>query len=99
MKLFCRTHIILQSDNTVYDRLQLLACKCSYAENIEKWESFEKDYELNDAELKYYPDATVRINEFTMYAGKLHLTNEIYIKFICDNICDNIYIKEYSLIE
>lgn len=38
-----------------------------YAENLEAWEKFEKKYsDMNDAEMKYYLDATVRIEKILM---------------------------------
>ena len=33
-----------------------------YTSTMEKWEKFDKNYDLNDAELKYYTEATLRIN-------------------------------------
>ncbi len=41
-----------------------------YAENMEKWERFDKDYSMNDAELKYYTEATLRIEKMLLDAVK-----------------------------
>lgn len=37
-----------------------------YEKNVKKWESFEKDYTMNDAELKYYTAATLRIEKMLL---------------------------------
>jgi len=37
-----------------------------YAENMEKWEKFDKEFEMNNAEMKYYTDATIRIEKMLM---------------------------------
>lgn len=34
-----------------------------YAASMEKWEKFSKENQLNDAELKYYTEATIRIEK------------------------------------
>lgn len=39
-----------------------------YTENMEKWSRFEKDYKMNDAELKYYTDASLRIEKMLLEA-------------------------------
>ena len=39
-----------------------------YAENMEKWEKLDKDYEMNAAELKYYTDASLRIEKMLLEA-------------------------------
>ena len=41
-----------------------------YAENMEKWGRFDEDYTMNDAELKYYTDASVRIEKMLLDAVK-----------------------------
>ncbi|MBQ3762992.1 MAG: hypothetical protein II875_13415 [Clostridia bacterium] len=43
----------------MHDYYRLLA---SYKENMEAWDSFPDDNDLNNAELKYYTDAQIRIN-------------------------------------
>ena len=39
-----------------------------YADTMAKWERFDKDYDLNDAETKYYLDATIRIEKILLDA-------------------------------
>ena len=34
-----------------------------YSDMMEQWEQFDKEYTMNDAELKYYADVTTRINK------------------------------------
>ena len=41
-----------------------------YANNMEKWEKFDKDNKMNDAELKYYTDATLRIEKMLLEAAQ-----------------------------
>ena len=41
-----------------------------YTENMEKWEKLTKDYSMNDAELKYYTDASLRIEKMLLDAMK-----------------------------
>ncbi len=37
-----------------------------YAENMEKWDKFDESYTMNDAEMKYYTDATLRIEKMLL---------------------------------
>lgn len=37
-----------------------------YAETMEKWEKFDKEHTMNDAEAKYFMDATLRIDKMLL---------------------------------
>ena len=41
-----------------------------YAENMEKWEKLDRIYSMNDAELKYYTEATLRIEKMLLDAAQ-----------------------------
>ena len=39
----------------------------SYEKNMEEWEKFDQKYDdMNDAELKYYTEATIRIEKMLL---------------------------------